>query len=123
MGGVVLNTTPTVAPCAELRNDSVLDDQIGILDALHMIHLRPFQLPDFSRQDSRQCAYIINDCLHVVLSMLLTSSIAFYVKIVLFVEKNNKYKNVSGKVNFWAKFVAGKFGLWGGGLAIFAEIT
>ena len=63
-GGVVLKTTPTDETCAEFSNDPVLDDKVSILDALHMIHLRPFQLPDFSRQDTCQRSDVIYDRLH-----------------------------------------------------------
>ena len=66
VGGVVLSTMfPTTIP--KLGDDSVLDDQISILDAFHMIHLRTFQPPDLRRQNSRQRPDIIYNGLHSIL--------------------------------------------------------
>ena len=42
-GSTVLKTT-TLQVTTEFSDDAILNDKICILDALHLIHLRPFQL-------------------------------------------------------------------------------
>ena len=47
------------APDFKLSNDTVFNDQISIMQTLHMIHLFTFQFPHALRQYSRQRTYII----------------------------------------------------------------
>ena len=67
MGGVVLDSR-TCRTMPELFYDPVFNHHICILDALHMIHLRAFQLQCPLRQNSRQSTYIIYYSLHKIMT-------------------------------------------------------
>ena len=64
LGGVVLQTSTFT----KLRDNPILDDQISIMQALHMTHLLAFQFPHISRQNSRQHTYIIYYRLHYLMN-------------------------------------------------------
>ena len=63
VGGVVLKHTGSV-PAAKLRDDPILNDQIRILQTLHMPHLLTFQLPHPRRQYPGKRTDIIYDSFH-----------------------------------------------------------
>lgn len=58
--GVVFTTVPT----AIFSDDAVFDHEIGILDALHIVHLRALKPSYISRENARQRPYIVYDGLH-----------------------------------------------------------
>ena len=53
LGGSMVLKTTTLQIATEFSDDAILNDKICILDALHRIHLRAFQLSDICRQNSR----------------------------------------------------------------------
>ena len=57
------NRAPPLA-LPKLRDDTVFDDQVSILDALHSVHLRALKLPHICRQYARQRSYVIYYGLH-----------------------------------------------------------
>lgn len=64
VGGVVSGTTVS-GSLPEFGDNPILDHQIRILDALHLLHLLALQLQDSLRQYPRQCPYIVYYCLHI----------------------------------------------------------
>ena len=67
VGGGVAETGGTDAVhCTEFGDDAVFDHQICILNALDRVHLLSLELSDFCRQNTRQSANVVNDCLHAI---------------------------------------------------------
>ena len=63
--GIVLNNTTTTNILAKLCDDAVFDDQVRVVQTLHMVHLSAFKLQLSLRQDSSQRTYVIYDSLHI----------------------------------------------------------
>ena len=63
VGGVVFKSSVLPA-AAKLRDNPILNDQIRILQTLHMPHLLTFQLPHLRRQYPGKRTDIIDDSFH-----------------------------------------------------------
>jgi hypothetical protein len=63
-GGSTVFTTPTATTWPKLRDDTVFNDQICILDALHSVHLGALKLPHICRQYARQRSYVVYNGFH-----------------------------------------------------------
>jgi hypothetical protein len=63
-GSTVLNTDTTTIILPKLRDDTVFNDQICILDALYSVHLRAFKLSHIRRQYACQCSYVVYNSFH-----------------------------------------------------------